>query len=192
MTLTVSFVHYRSDRTAPTRPVVHELIAVPVDAGDKEGVIAASSDVREQDVQRTQVGAIRWSQGTHEVDLLYVQPSARRQGVATALWRAATGVHFMSTGRRLTVSARRTALGELWVRSVVPRAEPIVELMAPMTTRADAQGVHAHVLRPDDVAGVLARTAHLQLPSPLVRAYCEATFEASMGAITRASGPGRP
>ncbi|NKY96570.1 GNAT family N-acetyltransferase [Nocardiopsis alborubida] len=170
------FVHIPATDTGPDQ--THELLALACDEQGRPGagVVMTMTAVAARRIAEKQIGAIRWHQAG-EVSEIYVAPTMRRQGVATALWNTARNLHIMTTGRPLRISGRRTVLGDLLAQRVCDPSPPLDELVLPMTPRAEAEGAEQHQLAPDDIDAALNRYRYLGVPVRLLRAYCAPTAE---------------
>lgn len=115
----LDFVHILATGTGPDQ--AHELLALACDEQGRPGagIVMTMSTAAVRQVVDEQIGAIRWHQASGEASEIYVKPTMRRQGVATALWRTARNLHIMATGGRpLRISGRRTVLGDLLAQRV--------------------------------------------------------------------------
>lgn len=171
------FVHIPDTGTGPDQ--THELLALTCDEQGRPGagIVMTMSTAAARQIVDGQIGAIRWHQASGEASKIYVKPTMRRQGVATALWRTARNLHIMATGGRpLRISGRRTVLGDLLAQRVGD-PPPLDELVLPMTPREETAGAGQHQLAPDDIAAAVDRYRYLGVPERLLRAYCAPTAE---------------
>ena len=85
------------------------------DPRQADGAVLTAAEARATGVSGDeQVAALRWWPGTGLVHQVYVQPAARRRGVAGKLAQAAGGVQVARGLPDLHGDGRRTELGERW------------------------------------------------------------------------------
>jgi GNAT superfamily N-acetyltransferase len=121
------------DEPDARRPAAH-LVAYESDRFEPGTVVSQYTYRAEGIDSRMQVGAVRWYRDglVHQV---FVRPDRRRGGIATGLVATAGAFH-ISKGwsGRVHADGRRTAMGELFVRSLGyrDRIAAMTELMPPM------------------------------------------------------------
>jgi GNAT superfamily N-acetyltransferase len=79
----------------------------------------------EDAAERKRVGDIRWHKETGVIDSLYIKPSHRRQGVATALYHATS-----QYGPPAQHSDARSEEGDAWAAKVGGHVPPLRERVA--------------------------------------------------------------
>lgn len=123
------------------------------------------------------VGGLIWDRGTHLIEAIYVVPTRRREGIGTALVAAAVELHRSATGKLLTFSPVRTALGEVFAPHTCAGQSELSTLALPGTAEDQIQGARPNQLVPDDPEVIVAHPAcqHLDLPYRVLA--CHATRE---------------
>lgn len=152
-----------------------DLIALPAPTAAQDGeVIPAPQALAEGLDMEAQVGALRWDARTGEAVLVYVKPSHRRSGIATALLARARAFTAEWGLPAIHLSSDRTALGQCWAQSLGEPLPPLTMLSRPMTPIAETDGVPARLLVPDDpdaMRPLLEATTPTARPSEIRRAW---------------------